>query len=100
MVASVETRPVTRGLLLLIGDAGRRIRGPERFVAVLAAPGFDSGRDAVRRRANYTATGPLAKSEKGRGQVRGPRGAVGDHRHRRRAGEPWIHLDTADVPLG
>jgi len=62
-VASVETRPVTRGLLLLIGDAGRRIRGPERFVAVLAASGFDSGRGTVGRRANYTAIGPLAKSE-------------------------------------
>src|SRR5947207_9458432 len=81
MVASVETRPVTRGLLLLIGDAGRRIRGPERVVA--SSPRPDSTRTCtVRRRANYTATGPLAKSGWGRAEgkfaaLAGQSGAIG-----------------------
>src|SRR5262249_15695719 len=66
MVASVETRPVTRGLLLLMampaGVAADRNDLNSRS-ARPSPPSILPERDLVRRRANYTATAPLAKSE-------------------------------------
>src|SRR5215207_5407217 len=102
MVASVETRPVTRGSPVAdwrcrqaYPRTGTICRRPRR-VRIRLGTGHGWTKGQLHRDRAFGKVG----MEKGRGQVRGARGAVGGHRHRRRAGEPWIHLDTADVPLG